>query len=62
MKVKVIGRNRPFWDDQLRNIGDIVDVPADIFNDESKRGRWMEEHKSRGRPPKADSPKTESEE
>jgi len=39
VKVKVIGRNKPFWDGQLREIGDVVDVPNKIM-DSKNPPRW----------------------
>ena len=41
MKVLIIGRSRPFWGGKLRKIGEIVDVPTELYNDEKKRSQWM---------------------
>ena len=32
MKVKIIGKNKPFWDGKLRSIGDTVDVPKELMD------------------------------
>jgi hypothetical protein len=50
MLIKVVGKQRPFWDGHLRNKGDIFDVPAAIAKGGTWRGNkikaasWAEEY------------------
>lgn len=63
LKVKIIGRNRPFWDGTLRVIGTTVDVDEAHL---AKPSKWMGDPKSSKEKPyppiaaKVEAPKVET--